>query len=66
MKEVEGISILEKTYIPSKLVRPQFAYSSADPNKIKQEDNPPNKKYVKPADVDHSEFLYNVAKIYNP
>jgi hypothetical protein len=33
---------------------------------IKQDDNPPNKKYFKPADVDDSEFLYKVAKIYNP
>jgi hypothetical protein len=30
--------------MPSKLVRPQFAYNNADPNNIKQEDKPPNKK----------------------
>lgn len=33
---------------------------------IKQDENPPNKKYFKPAEVADSEFLYKVAKIYNP
>jgi hypothetical protein len=28
----------------SKFVVPEFAYNRADPNNIKQEDNPPNKK----------------------
>jgi hypothetical protein len=34
------------------------------PNNIKQEDNPPNKKYFNPADVADSLSLYKVAKIY--
>jgi hypothetical protein len=28
----------------SKLVVPELAYNSADPSKMKQEDNPPSKK----------------------
>jgi hypothetical protein len=30
------------------------------------EDNPPNKKYFKPADIADSEFLYKEANIYTP
>ena len=37
-------NILKNIYIPSKLVSPQSAYNNANPNKIKQEDKPPNKK----------------------
>ena len=40
----EAVNILKKLYTPSKLVRPQPVYSNANPNKIKQEDKPPNKK----------------------
>ena len=54
------------TYIPSKLVVPEFAYNKLVPNKIKQELRPPNKKYVRPAEVANSEFLYNVLSKYNP
>lgn len=50
----------------SRLVVPQFAYNNADPNKIKQEESPPNKKYVKPLAVAASESLYMVDSIYNP
>jgi hypothetical protein len=57
---------LDKTYRPSKLVIPKFKYNKQEPSNIKQEDKPPNKKYVSPADVASSEFLYNVAKIYKP
>lgn len=56
-------------YIPiqsSKLVIPQSAYKNADPGRIKQEEKPQNPpKEVRPAVVDPSEFLYNVAKMYN-
>ena len=35
---------------------PEFAYSiNLCLTSIKQEDNPPSKKYVRPADVDNSE-----------
>lgn len=37
-------NILKNIYIPSKLVSPQPVYNNANPNKIKQEDKPPNKK----------------------
>jgi hypothetical protein len=57
---------LDKTNIPSKLVIPEFKYNKQEPNNIKQDDKPPSKKYVSPADVESSESLYNVAKIYNP
>jgi hypothetical protein len=30
------------------------------------EDSPPNKKYFNPAEVEDSEFLYNVDKTYKP
>jgi hypothetical protein len=33
---------------------------------IIHEDNPPNKKYFKPAEVEVSESLYNVDNTYNP
>ena len=36
----------------------------AAPNKIKQEDKLPNKKYFKPAEVADNLFLFKVAKIY--
>lgn len=50
----------------SKLVVPELTYSKAEPNNIKQEDNPPNKKYVNPLAVADSESLYNVESIYKP
>ena len=53
-------------YIDSKLVKPVYEYIKPAPNKIKQDDKPPNKKYFNPADVDDSESLYNVDKIYTP
>jgi hypothetical protein len=36
--------ILVITYNPSMWVVPEFAYNKLVPNKIKQEDKPPNKK----------------------
>src|SRR6201989_1496048 len=44
-------------YIPSKLINPELAYINPIPNNIKQEDKPPNKKYVKADPVEDSEFL---------
>ena len=37
----------------------------AEPNKIKQEDKLPNKKYFKPALVADNLSLFKVASIYN-
>jgi hypothetical protein len=53
-----------KLNIDSKLVKPVKAYIKALPNRIKQEDNPPNKKYFNPALVEPSLSRCNVAKIY--
>ena len=50
----------------SKLVVPEFAYNNAEPSKIKQDDNPPNKKYVSPLAVADSESLYKVDNMYKP
>lgn len=44
-------------YILSKFVNPELAYINAIPSKIKQEDNPPKRKYVNAEPVDDSEFL---------
>ena len=49
----------------SKFVKPVYEYIKPIPNRIKQDENPPNKKYFKPAEVADSEFLYKVAKIYS-
>ena len=38
------IAIFSKIYIPSKKVTPLLAYKNEDPNKMKQEAKPPNKK----------------------
>lgn len=59
-------NILLIIYIPSKLVFPELMYNKLCPNNIIQEDNPPNKKYVKPAFVESSEFLYIVDNKYKP
>ena len=53
-------------YIVSKLVKPVYEYIRPAPNKIKQDERPPNKKYFKPAEVEDSESRYNVDKIYTP
>ena len=37
--------------IASRLVRPVYAYTRADPSKIRADDNAPNRKYFSPADV---------------
>ena len=50
--------ILVIIYKLSKLVLPELAYNNTVPNKIKQELNPPNKKYIKPPVVDNSKCLY--------
>ena len=50
----------------SKLVVPELTYTKAEPNKIKQDDNPPKRKYVNPLAVLDSESLYKVHKIYKP
>ena len=55
-----------KLNIDSKLVNPVNVYTKPEPNKIREEDNPPNKKYFKPADVAGLESLNKVDKIYNP
>src|ERR1700710_1718854 len=44
-------------YIPSRFVKPEFAYINPIPNSIKHEAKPPNKKYVKAEPVEDSEFL---------
>ena len=44
-------------YIPSRLVNPELAYINPIPNNIKQDDRPPNKKYVNADPVEDSEFL---------
>ena len=51
---------------PSKLVVPEFTYNKPVPSNIKQDESPPNKKYVNPAKVDNSLFLYKVHNKYNP
>jgi hypothetical protein len=53
----EILEILVIIYKPSKLVVPELAYSKLVASNIKQEDKPPNKKYVRPPDVADSEFL---------
>ena len=53
-------------YKPSKLTFAELLYNKAAPNNIKQEAKPPNKKYVKPADVANSEFLYKLQAKYKP
>ena len=55
-----------KLNIDSKLVNPVNVYTKPEPNKIREEDNPPNKKYFNPADVAGLESLNKVDKIYNP
>ena len=44
-------------YKLSKFVVPELAYSKAVPSNIKQEDSPPNKKYISPPEVAGSESL---------
>jgi hypothetical protein len=44
-------------YKLSKLVVPEFAYNKLVLKSIKQEDKPPNKKYIRPPDVAGSESL---------
>jgi hypothetical protein len=48
----------------SKFVDPNTKYISVIPKRRKQEIIPPNTKYFRPASVENSEFLLNVAKIY--
>ena len=50
----------------SKFVVPEFIYNKAEPNKIKHDDNPPNRKYVRPLEVLDSESLYKVDNMYKP
>jgi len=44
-------------YKLSKLVVPEFAYNKLVLKSIKQEDKPPNKKYIRPPEVAGSESL---------
>jgi hypothetical protein len=53
-------------YKLSKLVVPEFAYNKLVPKSIKQDDKPPNKKYIRPPEVAGSESLYIVDNKYNP
>ena len=59
-------AMLDITYILSKLVVPVLAYNRTDPSRIKQEDSPPNKKYVSPLAVADSESLCKVESMYRP
>jgi hypothetical protein len=63
-KTIFGILFI--IYKPSILVVPEFEYNKPDPNRIKQDDKPPKRKYIRPPDVANSEFLYKVDNIYNP
>lgn len=51
------LDILVIIYKLSKLVVPEFAYNKAVPSNIKQDDNPPSRKYIRPPDVAGSESL---------
>ena len=53
-------------YKPSNVVLPELAYNIAVDNSMKHEEKEPNKKYVSPADVADSEFLYIEVKMYKP
>jgi hypothetical protein len=53
-------------YKLSKLVVPELAYSNPVLRSIKQEDKPPNKKYIRPPEVADSESLYIVDNKYKP
>jgi hypothetical protein len=53
-------------YKLSKLVVPEFAYNKLVLKSMKQDDKPPNKKYIRPPDVAGSESLNIVDKRYNP
>ena len=53
-----------KLYIDSKLLKPVYEYTMAEPNKIIQELKPPNKKYFNPALLANLVCLNIVAKIY--
>jgi hypothetical protein len=53
-------------YKLSKLVVPEFAYNKLVLKSIKQDDKPPNKKYIRPPDVADSESLYIADNKYNP
>jgi hypothetical protein len=46
-----------KEYTLSRLVTLELAYIKPIPSNMKQEDNPPNKKYVRADPVEDSEFL---------
>ena len=61
-----ALDILVIMYKLSKLVVPEFAYNKLVLKSIKHEDNPPNKKYIRPPDVAGSESLYIVDNKYNP
>jgi hypothetical protein len=47
-------------------VVPEFAYNKLVLKSIKQDDKPPNKKYIRPPDVAGSESLYIEDNKYNP
>jgi hypothetical protein len=47
----------------SRLVRPVYAYTRADPSRIRPDDRPPSRKYFRPADVADSESRYSVARM---
>lgn len=63
---IDVSDILVITYKLSRLVVPELAYNKLVDNNIKQEDRPPNKKYVRPPLVANSEFLYMVLSKYKP
>lgn len=50
----------------SRLVRPVYAYTSADPSRIRADDRPPRRKYFRPAAVALSESRYSAARMYTP
>ena len=51
--------------INSKDNDPKYKYIKQKPNNKKQDITPPKTKYFKPASIENSEFLLNVAKTYN-
>jgi hypothetical protein len=60
------LDILVIIYKLSRLVVPEFAYNKAVLKSIKQDDKPPNKKYIRPPEVADSESLYIVDNKYKP
>jgi hypothetical protein len=53
-------------YKLSRLVVPEFAYNKLVLKSMKQDDKPPNKKYIRLPDVAGSESLYIADNKYNP